>query len=374
MNTKRGVKKAFTLVELLVVITIIGILIALLLPAVQAAREAARRISCNNQLKQIGLALHNYATAQRVFPPAVIISSNLTATSADPWTEASPTSPAGKHGTSWILRLLPYIESDTVFKAWNFAEGVGGVSPTATSAGTYTNGGSTTATTTAIASMDIKTIYCPSRRSSLRRGSDEQMLRNSTTWTGGGTDYGGCVGRHIAFDSSNAAQPIFIGSTLTTAFAPTGAYAVSFGSGSETTSTGCNSSRGYGLFGQVNVSAGFGSVKDGMSNTIITGELQRIVNQSTNAAQLNSSTGPILSHDGWAIGGSSTLFTTGHPYPAGGQLMNNGYYSSPGSDHPNGSNYGIGDGSVRFMNNGTDQNIFALLGSMADRIPVTLPE
>jgi len=109
--------RAFTLVELLVVIAIIGVLIALLLPAVQAAREAARRAQCTNNLKQIGLALHNYEGSFKVYPPGRV--------GCDGVNLNAPECPDSKQyvGTSGLVLILPFMELQPLYDEFDLTDG-----------------------------------------------------------------------------------------------------------------------------------------------------------------------------------------------------------------------------------------------------------
>jgi prepilin-type N-terminal cleavage/methylation domain-containing protein len=109
-----GVRTAFTLIELLVVIAIIAILVALLLPAVQQAREAARRSSCKNNLKQIGLALHNYHDTHRAFPPGYIVRG------VGPTEMAAAETTANGPGFAWGTMILPMIEQTALYDQLDF--------------------------------------------------------------------------------------------------------------------------------------------------------------------------------------------------------------------------------------------------------------
>src|ERR1700690_2600928 len=99
--TSSELARGFTLVELLVVIAIIGVLVALLLPAIQSARESARRTTCANNLKQVGLALNEHASVKKAYPPG----QKVTCTKCDPW--------------AWSAMILPYMEQAEIFGLLN---------------------------------------------------------------------------------------------------------------------------------------------------------------------------------------------------------------------------------------------------------------
>ncbi|MBX3439308.1 MAG: DUF1559 domain-containing protein [Planctomycetaceae bacterium] len=114
---KNARTRGFTLIELLVVIAIIAILIALLLPAVQQAREAARRTQCRNNLKQLGLALHNYHDTHGLFPPGTLaIRNNGTAVAPS---EANPGRTAVTGGWAWSVFILPFLEQTALYEGLN---------------------------------------------------------------------------------------------------------------------------------------------------------------------------------------------------------------------------------------------------------------
>lgn len=108
MAGRTRLKRGFTLIELLVVIAIIAVLIALLLPAVQQAREAARKTQCKNNLKQMGLALMNYESTHKVFPPARLDLSGLSYV------------PGGFYQSSWTTMSLPYFDQAPLYQNFNF--------------------------------------------------------------------------------------------------------------------------------------------------------------------------------------------------------------------------------------------------------------
>jgi len=139
----RAKLRGFTLIELLVVIAIIAILVALLLPAVQQAREAARRTQCKNNLKQIGLALHNYHDTHGRFPPTQIMVAYL---------GANNTSPVPRNHT-WVSLILPYLEQANMYSAINFS-----LPMFVQASNTY----QTLPTGETIVSRKLPTLQCPS--------------------------------------------------------------------------------------------------------------------------------------------------------------------------------------------------------------------
>jgi type II secretory pathway pseudopilin PulG len=367
-------RAAFTLVELLVVVTIITLLVGLLLPAVQSARESARRLACVSHLKQIGLALHNYATQRGVLPPGAILAAypqSAGTNNYDPFTEATSAA-AGCHATSWMLHVLPFLEQQNLYDQWDFGKGA--------------------LSNKTVAATDIETFFCPSRRSGTRPKDQRIMFPDwargdarYTGWTRGGNDYAGCAGAQNVFTNpsvSDRKHRLFCGPEYVYDWRVTG---TSLGPTGRTANNDpiclC------GIF-VPNRCTAFREISDGLTNTIMIGEVPRaqtpdLVRGHTDDAEY---WGPChTSVDGWAVAGSGTLFDTAKAQEGGdkGQKggFNNDYFESAGSDHGGGAHFGTADahfgtadGAVRFVNDRIDPIVYAYLGSIADGQLAQMPQ
>lgn len=340
-------RRGFTLIELLVVIAIIAILVAILLPAVQAARESARRSQCQNNLKQIGLALHNYHNIHKTFPPGMISTLFLNTTPSTTQRTTNPieavqqnSATLGYHGTSWMLHILPGLEFSTLTKQWLYTLNV------------YDNGMnvSTVFNPFRPAITDIPGFYCPTRRADMNTSKltyvkrpDSAMPNPMSPWAKGGNDYSGNAGRGILINDMAmlaTGRPVYALLPDQILNDPTQQY--------------LPSPENRGVF-YVNSKVRFPDVADGTSQSFMAAENTR----------LNHPTLPLLqSSDGWAWGGAATLFTTRNG------LNKNLHYDAPGSDHESGAWFLFVDGRVSFINQNLDLNTFRLLSSINDGLTV----
>jgi prepilin-type N-terminal cleavage/methylation domain-containing protein/prepilin-type processing-associated H-X9-DG protein len=309
---------AFTLVELLVVITIIGILIALLLPAVQAAREAARRTQCTNNLKQLGLGALNHEQANKFFP---------TGGWGYYWT-GDPDRGFGKEQPgSWLFSTLPYIEQQALFNL--ASDGAPG------SVSIQQRQGATTTLTTPIAVM-----ACPSRRPAALYKTGYTMYNANTVSYVVKCDYAANSGAQDAVESGN--QP----GTLSEA----GTYA-NWVSG--TACSGISYQRS-----QVSMA----DIRDGSSNTIYLGE------KYLNFNYYLTGTGAGDNENAYAGYDNDNFRTTSSSSPPVQDLndQTDDNITHFGSPHSNGCNFVFCDGTVHMLSYSISPTVFSCLGNRAD--------
>jgi len=304
----RGRRLAFTLVELLVVITIIGILIALLLPAVQAAREAARRAQCNNNLRQWGIGLHNYHQTNNILP-------------------LQNSYGTGPMHRSWMVGTLPFVEQTAIYQKINqsYDQLVNSAGPPVVENLTMIQ-------------QVIGVALCPSdppAKTPLNRADAAASIKLALTC------YAASVGNH-----SNGVD-INDGYHDTT---------YDYGNSAD------SAAKLRGVISRYGWSAAFEEIRDGLSNTIMVGEV-------------------IPEWCNWQDWGHQNFATTAYPVNYRNQDFVKGTLGAGNANecigfrsfHPGGAQFLLGDGSCHFLTESIDMKVYCGLASRSGGEAVKLP-
>ncbi len=359
------VRRGFTLIELLVVIAIIAVLISLHLPAVQSAREAARRAQCTNNLKQLGLAFANYTDVNGMYPPGGVTLVTGFANAGN-WANE-----AGNNGVSWVALTLPYIEQNSVYSSMNFSLSVNSNSLTSYVTAWYTR---------------LAVLSCPS-------DGDQQGFRNVGSQNGDGQDisstsngipippppgggtpmipvenYLGSFGDNYCIGCNNLGVT-FPTETPYTLWPPVPGQPRIGWPGEQGTllDINCGTSGQPGLLRGMfdvnnNQTVRLASVTDGMSNTIAAGESLPAQRADNNVWEWNSgadgTTVPINYYSGQSCALTGNNWGTTN-WASRCAMTNTGFKSH----HPGGCNFVFVDGSVHFLKQTINMFTYCALGS-----------